>query len=74
MVLRKWVCSWVVRVLQTSLVRFFQGATDKWPASVTKKNDGIYRRRPYEDVERSCGVTLFADDVLKEFAGEGHSG
>ena len=36
----------------------FQGAIDKWQASVTKKNDGICRRSPYEDVERSCEVTL----------------
>ena len=43
----------------------FQGANDKWQASVTKKNGGNYGRSPYEDVERSCGITLFADDVLK---------
>ena len=53
----------------------FQGAIDKWRASVTKKNCGINERSPYEDVERSCGVTLFADDVFeKSFAGEGRSG
>ena len=37
----------------------FQGAIGKWQASVTKKNGGICGRSPYEDVERSCGVTLF---------------
>ena len=42
----------------------FQGAIDTWQASVTKKNGGIFGRSPYEDVERSCGVTLFADDVF----------
>ena len=42
----------------------FQGAIDKWQASVTKTNGGICGRSPYEDVERSCGVTLFADDVF----------
>ena len=53
----------------------FQGAIDTWQASVTKKNGGIFGRSPYEDDERSCGVTLFADDVLrKEFVGEGLSG
>ena len=44
----------------------FQGAIDKWQASVTKKNGGIYGRSPYEDVERSCGGTLFADDVFEK--------
>ena len=44
----------------------FQGAIDKWHASVTNKNGGIYGRSPYEDVERSCGVTLFADDVFEK--------
>ena len=44
----------------------FQGAIDKWQALVTKKNCGIYGRSPYEDVERSCGVTLFADDVFEQ--------
>ena len=38
----------------------FQGAIDKWQASLTKKNGGIHGRSPYEDVERSCVVTLFA--------------
>ena len=51
-------------MLQTSLVRFLKGAIDKWQASVTIKNGGIYGCSPYEDVERSCGVTLFADDVF----------
>ena len=44
----------------------FQSAIDKWQASVTKKNGGIYVRSPCEDVERSCGVTLFADDVFEK--------
>ena len=44
----------------------FQGAIDKWQASVTKKSGGICGRSPYEDVERSCGVTLFADDVFEK--------
>ena len=43
-----------------------QGAIDKWQASVTKKNGGIYGRSSYENVERSCGVTLFADDVFEK--------
>ena len=38
----------------------------KAPDSVTKKNGGIYGRSPYEDAERSCGVTLFADDVFEK--------
>ena len=53
-------------MLQTILVWFFQGANDKWQASVTKKNGSIYLRSPYEDVERSCGVTLIADDVFQK--------
>ena len=44
----------------------FQGAIDTWQASVTKKNGGIFGRSPYEDVERLCGVTLFADDVFEK--------
>ena len=44
----------------------FQGAIDTWQASVTKKNGGIFGRTLYEDVERSCGVTLFADDVFEK--------
>ena len=44
----------------------FQGAIDKWQASVTKKNGGNNGRGPHEDVERSCGVTLFADDVFEK--------
>ena len=44
----------------------FQGAIDTWQAWVTKKNGGISGRSPYEDVERSCGVTLFADDVFEK--------
>ena len=43
----------------------FQGAIDTWQASVTK-NGGIFGRSPYEDVERSCGVTLFADGVFEK--------
>ena len=64
MVLCKWVCPWVIRMLQTSLMRVFQGAIDTWQASVTKKNGGIFGRSLHEDDERSCGVTLFADDVF----------
>ena len=45
---------------------FFQGAIDTWQASVTKKNGGIFGRSAYEDVERSCGVRLFADDVFEK--------
>ena len=41
----------------------FQGAIDTWQALVTKKIGGTFGRSPYEVVERSCGVTLFADDV-----------
>ena len=44
----------------------FQGAIDTWQASVTKKNGGIFGRSPYEDVERFCVVTLFADDVFEK--------
>ena len=33
-----------------------------------KKNGGIYGCSPYEDFERSCGVTLFADDVSEKSA------
>ena len=44
----------------------FQCAIDTWQASVTKKNGGIFGRSPYEDDERSCGVTLFADDVFEQ--------
>ena len=47
-------------------MRFFQGAIDKRQASVTKQNGGIYGRMPSEDVERSCAVTLFADDVFEK--------
>ena len=47
-------------------MRVFQGAIDTWPASVTKKNCGFFWRSPYEDGERSCGVTLFADDVFEK--------
>ena len=43
-----------------------QGAIDTWQASVTKRNGGISGRSPYEDVERSCGVTLFVDDVFEK--------
>ena len=43
----------------------FQGAIDTWQASVTKKKWWIFGRNPYEDVERSCGVTLFAGDVFE---------
>ena len=31
-----------------------------------EKNGGIFGRSPCEDVERSCGVTLFADDVFEK--------
>ena len=55
----------MTKTLQTSLVRFFR-AINTWQASVTKKNGGIFGRSPYEDVERSCGVTLFADDVFEK--------
>ena len=44
----------------------FQGAIDTWQASVTKKNGGIFGRSPYEDVERSCGVTLIVEDVFEK--------
>ena len=44
----------------------FQGAIDTWQASVTKKNGGFFGRSPSEDVECSCGVTLFADDVFEK--------
>ena len=42
----------------------FQGAIDTWQATVTKKNGGISGRSPYKDAQRSCGVTLFANDVF----------
>ena len=45
---------------------FFQGAIDTWQALVTKKKGGIFGRSPYEDVERSFGVTLFADAVFEQ--------
>ena len=35
-------------------------------ATVTKENGGIFGSSPYEDAERSCGVTLFADDVFEK--------
>ena len=44
----------------------FQGAIDTWQAAVAKKNGGIFRRGSYEGAERSCGVTLFADDVFEK--------
>ena len=44
----------------------FQGAIDTWQASVTKKNGGTLGLSPCQDDERSCGVTLFADDVLEK--------
>ena len=44
----------------------FQGEIDTWQASVTKKNGGTLGLSPYQDDERSCGVTLFADDVLEK--------
>ena len=31
-----------------------------------QKECGILGRSPYEDVDRSCGVTLFADDVFEK--------
>ena len=31
-----------------------------------KRMAAFYGRSPYEDVERSCGVTLFADDVFEK--------
>ena len=43
----------------------FQVRLNKWQGWVTKKRGDIYGRSPYEDVERSCGVTLFADDVFE---------
>ena len=44
----------------------FQGAIDMWQDLVTKKNGGIFGRSPHEVDERSCGVTLFADDVFEK--------
>ena len=44
----------------------FQEAIDTWQATVTKENGGIFGSSPCEDAERSCGVTLFADDVLEK--------
>ena len=44
----------------------FQGAIDTRQASAIKKNGGIFGRSPCEDDERSCGVTLFADDVFEK--------
>ena len=74
-VLRKWVCSLGDKNAPDVFGAVVQGAIDTWQASVTKKNGGIFGRSPYEDVERSCGVTLFADDVFREkCAGVGHSG
>ena len=44
----------------------FQGANDNWQEKVTKENGGIFVCSPYEERERSCGVTLFADDVFEK--------
>ena len=44
----------------------FHGAIDKCQASVTRKNGGIFGRSPNEDVERSCWVTFFADDIFEK--------
>ena len=43
-----------------------QGAIDNWQETVTKENGGIFGCSPYEGRERSCGVTLFADDVFEK--------
>ena len=45
---------------------FFQEALDTWQETVTKQNGGIFGRSPFEETERLCGVTLFADDVLEK--------
>ena len=66
MVLSKWVCTWAIRTIRDEFGAVFQGVIDKWQTSVTKKKGGTHGRSPYEDVERSCGVTLFADDVFEK--------
>ena len=53
-------------MLQTSLVRFFRVRLTSGKLRSPRKNGGIHGRSPYEDVERSCGVTLFADDVFEK--------
>ena len=65
MVLRKWVCLWVTK-RSRRVWCVFQCAIDTWQPSVTKKNGGMFGRSPYEDVDRSCGVTLVADDVFEK--------
>ena len=54
------------KTLQTSLVLFFRVRLTRGKRRSPKKNGGIVGRSPYEDVERSCGVTLFADDVFEK--------
>ena len=66
MVLRKWVCSWVTRTLQTSLGRFSRARLTRGKRRSPKRMVAFFGRSPYEDVERSCGVTLFADDVFEK--------
>ena len=44
----------------------FQEAIDIWQEKVTKENGGIFGYSPYEEMERSCGVTLFADEVFEK--------
>ena len=66
MVLRKWVCSWVIRTLQTSLVRFFRVRSTRGQLRSPKRMVAFFGRSPCEDDERSCGVTLFADDVFEK--------
>ena len=63
MVFRKWVC---YKNVPDEFGAVFQGAIDTWQASVTKKNGDFFGRSPHEDDERSCGVTLFADDVFEK--------
>ena len=53
-------------MLQTSLVRFFRVRLTSGKLRSPWVNGGIYGRSPYEDVEPSCGVTLFANDVVEK--------
>ena len=53
-------------MLQTSLVRFFKVRLTHGKLRSPKKTGGIHGRNPYEDAERSCGVTLFAGDVFEK--------
>ena len=53
--------------VQTSLVRFFSVRSTRGKLRPPKKkNGGFFGRRPHEDEERSCGVTLFADEVFEK--------